>query len=981
MGVFDKFADAPNQIKKEGQEITIRFQRTGPTTGRISWNIPAPAAGCAKDAAQAYDGIVITINGKASNYLSNAPKNATYYTGDATGDADMHAGDKLDGALVVGAFYNDKTTTYLDVNDILPKTPYYVSGYAVDAQARYHREGVHAYSLPTGSDEWGLPDKAAKHDIIIDVIGGVHGSTATGLAIDTEYTLKLLIDKKEYTVLVDGENVSTYTDLVAELKEKLALLGDVFVSPLSPHTNELYYNATTEELKQWDGEKYVSLSVLGHAEDPTMQDINALWFTPSTALLKRHNGATWAVTPYINTPMSPATLACDQTWFDGTNVWLYKLTHWDKLHTYNQTRNPLLAPLLSCDDYWYNSADGSVSVWNVDAKKWDSVNVIYFGTDPNTLDTGAFWYDETTKKVKQYVASAWGVIADVAYLETLPSDTAAYTDAAGGHAFIFDLETQKLFQLFGSTWTEQAIVAFPVDPRDRTKSGLWWDSVSDKLFAWNAVGESSWTEVSSFTQSVINPALPAPVVANSAWYNPETKEIKLVFKTACKTIYPIIFNGEPGNLPVDTVWYDSDDKTWWNWDGTIFNEVFPMYFEVNQQFADPYFVAIGYHWFDETDDLLKRWTGTAWQVVTFVGKPVAIPVGTFWFNSVNDQLYMWDGKVWTESTGLASVELIPPANSRSRSVLSFFTRDIGCASRIEVIMDTGHVLDALTQPVIYTDPESGESGLQGGALYNQLGVGDDGSPDERRAMHDDIRTALGHPVVQVELTKEQLDLCINYGLKELRKFSSYSYKRGVFFLDLKPNQQTYLLTNKCVGFNKVTGINSIHRSRGMAVNTASVDNDAFAYAALQRLYTMGTFDMLSFHLVSAYMEEMETLFANRIMFNWSELDRELGLFSRISRKERVLVDAFFERTEQDLMIDRQTGLWLQRWALAEAKLMLSQSRGKFQSLPGPNGSTQLNASDLQQQARDEMEQLRAQLEDGSMQNLAGIGLRAHFIMG
>ena len=353
----------------------------------------------------------------------------------------------------------------------------------------------------------------------------------------------------------------------------------------------------------------------------------------------------------------------------------------------------------------------------------------------------------------------------------------------------------------------------------------------------------------------------------------------------------------------------------------------------------------------------------------------------FWFNSVNDQLYMWDGKSWVESTGLASVELIPPANSRSRSILSFYTRDIGCASNIEVILESGLVLDALRQNVIFTDPEGGESGLRGGALYDQLGVGDNGSPDERRRIHDDIRTSLGHPVVQVELTKEQLDLCINLALKELRKFSSYSYKRGVFFLDLKPNQQTYILTNKCVGFNKVTGINSIHRSRGMSGRISGSDNEIFEAAAIQRLYTMGTFDMLSFHLVAAYMEEMETLFANRIMFNWTELERELSLFSRISRKERVLVDAFFERTEQDLMIDRQTGLWLQRWALAESKMMLSQSRGKFQSLPGPNGSTTLNASDLQTQARDEMAELRLQLEDGSMQNLAGIGMRAHMIMG
>ena len=987
MGVFDKFADAPNQIKKEGQEITIRFQRTGPTTGRISWNIPAPAAGCAKDGSQAYDGIVITVHNKPSNYLSNAPKNGTFYNADATGDADMHAGDKLDGALVIGAFYHDKTTVYLDVNDILPKTPYYVSGYAVDAQGRYHREGVHAYSLPTGEAEWGLPDKAAKHDVIIDVIGGVDGSTSTGLAIDTKYTLKLLIDKKEYSVVVDGENVSTYTDLVSELKEQLALLGDVFVSPLAPHTNELYYNTSTRELKKWDGVQYTPVTVLGYATDPTEQSPGALWFNPDTNLLHRF-GANWGdPIQYISTPKNPTSLECDQSWFDGTNVWLYKQSHWEKLHTYYQVRNPLLAPLLTCDDYWYNTTDGSVSVWDVDVKKWNPVNVVYFNADPNALETGDFWFDETRSKVKQFLAGEWTINPDVAYLDSLPEDDKKYTEVASGHSFIFARDTQKLFQLFGSTWNEQDIVAFPVDPRDRSKSNLWWNSTADvdTLFAWDAIN-SAWVNVTSFTQSEDNPALATPAVPNSAWYNPETNEVKLVLKTACKTIFPIIFNSAPGNLPLDAVWYDTDDKKWYEWDGLYFNEVAPMYYKSSPDNPHPYLILVDYHWFDEgetveDEDRMKRWTGTSWEVVSYVAKPTVNPVGRYWFNSVSDILYIWDGKTWAESEGIASVELQSPLHARDRSILSFFTRGVGCASKIEVVTEPDMLLSFLTQPVIYTEPVGGQDGLRGGTLYNQLGVGDDGSPDERRVLHDNVRTSLGHPVVQVELTKEQLDLCINLGLMELRKYSSFSYKRGVFFLDLYPNQQTYLMTNKCVGFNKIVGINSIHRPRGLAMSSASMDNDAFTYAAIQRLYSMGTFDMLSYHLVSAYMEEMETLFAKRIMFNWNEMNRELGLFSRISKKERVLVDAYIERTEQDLMVDRQTGLWLQRWALAEAKMMLSQSRGKFQTLPGPNGSTTMNASDLQSQAQEEMTKLREQLEDGSMQDYTSIGLRAHFILG
>lgn len=975
MGVFDKFADAPDQIKKEGQEITIRFQKTGPTTARISWNIPAPAAGCAVGASQAYNGIVITVNSKAANYLSTSPKDGTFYNGDPTVDADTHAGDKLDGAMVLAALYDDKTTSYIDVTDVKPRTAYYVSGYAVDAQGRYHRAGVHAYSLNTGEAEWGLPDKAAQHDILIDVVGGITGSTPTGLLVDTVYTLRLLINGKEYDILIDGENATNYTDMVAEIKEQMALLGDVIISPLAPYTNSLYYNAVTKELKKWNGTAYVALASLTHSLDPTDQVINALWYNPVTDVLKVYDSSDWDVIDYIKTPLSPADLVCDQYWFDGTNVWVYKLTHWEKMYTYIQTRNPLLGPLMSCDDYWYNSADATVSVWNLDAKKWSAVDVIYFATDPNALNTGAFWYDETAKKVKQYVSSAWGIVTDTAYLDTVPATNAAKTAAASGHNYIFALDTNKLYKLTGSTWAEQVIVSFPTDPRDRTTSILWWNSTNDTLYAWDANGAGSWEEVTNFTQSAIDPSKPVAVVANSAWYNPDTKEVKIVFKTSCKAIYPILYNGTPGDLDVGTIWYNTETKEWFRWDGTEFDAVEPMY-----SLANPYSVGVGYYWFDLTADKLKQWSGTAWVIVSYTAKPIVNVIGSFWFDSVNDEIFMWNGTEWIPSTGFASIEMIPPETSNGRTILCFYTRDTGCASSIEVVYDSDFLFSKLTQHVLYCEPLDGESGLVGGTLYKQLGVGDDGSPDERRKLHDDIRSMLGHPVVQVELTKEQLDICADLALMELRKYSSFSYKRGVFFLDLKPNQQTYMMTNKCVGFNKVVGVNSIHRTRGFAVRGGS-DNDMYSFAAIQRLYSMGTFDMLTYHLVSAYMEELETLFANRIMFNWNELDRELGLFQVISKRERVLVDCYFERTEQDLMIDRQTGLWLQRWALAEAKMILAQSRGKFATLPGPNGATTLNGSELQAQAEEEKTKLREQLEDGSMQNFTGLGLRAHFIMG
>jgi len=94
-----------------------------------------------------------------------------------------------------------------------------------------------------------------------------------------------------------------------------------------------------------------------------------------------------------------------------------------------------------------------------------------------------------------------------------------------------------------------------------------------------------------------------------------------------------------------------------------------------------------------------------------------------------------------------------------------------------------------------------------------------------------------------------------------------------------------------------------------------------------------------------------------------------------------LIDASVERTEQDLMVDRNTTMWIQKWALAEAKMVLSQGRGKFQSLPGPNGNTILNAQELITQSEAEKAGLLEELEDMSMADASEVGQHAYFIMG
>jgi hypothetical protein len=107
----------------------------------------------------------------------------------------------------------------------------------------------------------------------------------------------------------------------------------------------------------------------------------------------------------------------------------------------------------------------------------------------------------------------------------------------------------------------------------------------------------------------------------------------------------------------------------------------------------------------------------------------------------------------------------------------------------------------------------------------------------------------------------------------------------------------------------------------------------------------------------------------------------LKLHSYFATRERVLIDAVIERTEQDLLTDRETAYFIQRWALMEAKSILAQLRGKFTTLAGPNVSTTLNAQDLQTQAENERTALEAELANPVMQDIVNVGMRAYMVLG
>lgn len=1016
MGIFDKFFDSPDRIRTEGQEISLKFQRTSDTTGVLTWNIPPPSAGCNTDS-QAYNGIVLTVSSQPANYNSTSPVDGKYYDGDPSVNPDLNTGSKLDGAMVVGAFYDDKTTTILNLTDLTPKTSYYFSGYAVDNVARYHREGVHSYSLPNGSgkpnNEMDLP---AIQDVGIDSPQGITPTTFTGLDSSKNYALVVSVNDQKYTLNIPGTLALDYNDLVFQINQEFIRLTDnKYVGPYPPNTNQYHVDITNRKVYQWDG--YQEVPVTGttfYPQDPSVPLNGSMWYNPTTQQLFLYN-AGWIPQSFISSSYDFANPQCYNFWFNGTNAYEWEKVLWCQLPTYVSETNPLLPPTLDCNSFWYNTSTGIVSQWDVQNRVWNSVNVLYSDADPNSISSGDYWYNQVDNNVYYYAANMWNQLNNVVFVD--PDANGNFPNQPIANTYWFVPSTQTLYRRdAGNTaWVQLDIIVFVSDPTNRTSCQLWWDSVADTLNIWDVVN-TRWTLVSNFFQQAIDPALPIEIPLNSAWYNPTMGMLTIINNPDCTQVQFVSNPTDPTVMTLNQIWYNPNTNVWSQWDGSGWLVVNPI---VNTQ--DPYILSIGSLWFNTSANQLNKWSGAVFINTTYTTTPIAPEIGTLWFNSLTQILYGWDGVTWTETIGIAAAKLILQSNFRrnrchscvvfagefndgidlawGRDVIRFYTKDVGCTEHLEICFDgvaqdgmvtawntqtnsINFVFAHISQQVRYFRAIKGYSALPSGPMYSQIGVGTDGSPDDRRKFHDIIRSALGDPPQKVELTKQQIDICIDNSLKMLRKNSNVAYKRAYFFLDAFPNQQMYELKDECVGFNKIVDINAIYRTRAGLFAANGLGGDGmFAWSALTQLYAMGTFDTLSFHLVQSYVKDLQMLFADNIMFQWVESNRQLRVYEVFMQKERILLDGTIERTEQDLLTNRETTLWLQKWSIAEAKLNLAQIRGKFAVLPGPNGNTTLNAQDLISQAEQEMTDLKEELHDFVMQDAMDAGIRSHFIIG
>lgn len=144
-------ADASNLLWVEGQSVVLDFTRTSPSTGKLTWTIPANA--------KVYDGILITgslIEINPSNY----PTDGVRYTGSTDFSAPA---DKIGKANIMVALYDDRTTVEAEISGLDQDAVYYFSAHVVSNVRTYYTIGVVSYPRSLTSEQYAgdIPKKTA----------------------------------------------------------------------------------------------------------------------------------------------------------------------------------------------------------------------------------------------------------------------------------------------------------------------------------------------------------------------------------------------------------------------------------------------------------------------------------------------------------------------------------------------------------------------------------------------------------------------------------------------------------------------------------------------------------------------------------------------------------------------------------------------------------------------------------------------------
>ena len=233
-----------------------------------------------------------------------------------------------------------------------------------------------------------------------------------------------------------------------------------------------------------------------------------------------------------------------------------------------------------------------------------------------------------------------------------------------------------------------------------------------------------------------------------------------------------------------------------------------------------------------------------------------------------------------------------------------------------------------------------------------------------QTLQKEIELSLGGGMVDVELDPEHYELAIKKALQRYRQRAENSVEESFIILELTEGTSEYTLPTEVVEVKDI-----YRRTSGISSGTgANIEPFQAAYMNTYLLGSSRQGGLASYDFLQQNRETMGRLFGAELIFTWRQRDHKLIIQRQIRADDTVVLHAYHHRPDESLLQDMYGGPWLADYALAHAKLMIAEARGKFTQIAGPQGGTTMNADQLRADAQAEMDKLDTELTlymDGS----------------
>jgi hypothetical protein len=224
----------------------------------------------------------------------------------------------------------------------------------------------------------------------------------------------------------------------------------------------------------------------------------------------------------------------------------------------------------------------------------------------------------------------------------------------------------------------------------------------------------------------------------------------------------------------------------------------------------------------------------------------------------------------------------------------------------------------------------------------------------------DLRLRLGEGIIDLELDPAHIDSAYRYAIRTYRQRAQNATEESYTLMTLEKNVDTYTLPDEFINVRQV-----FRRTVGLETGPASSSFDPFSSAILNTylLNYNSAGGMATYDFYAGYIELAARMFGGYVVYTFNPVTKQIRIVRDVKGSgEKILIWADIQKSEEVLLQDPGSGVWIGDWVLSVMKGIIGEAREKFGTIAGPGGGTSLNGTAMKAEAKQMQEQLLDELK-------------------